>query len=290
MFGTEILEVLIGLFLVYFVLSTMASALTEVVSSLLALRAANLEKGVKMLLQDDEAAIGAFYAHPVIRALTPPGESRFGVGQQRPSYIPADLFAKVYLAIPGDMGSAVNQVFAAFGGATHPDLEKNVAKWFDQAMDRVTGWYKRKAQLIILVFGAAAIVVSNADTIAIANALWQDDTIREQIVAVAQREADAGQASDSSAEDELDTSTALRSELSSLQILGWEEANPDIEDPRERPVGWGWASKLVGFLITLGAVSLGAPFWFDMMSKLLSLRRGGTQSAGGAGNIPQRVT
>jgi len=34
----------------------------------------------------------------------------------------------------------------------------------------------------------------------------------------------------------------------------------------------GWAIKLVGFLISAVAARQGAPFWFDLLRKLVSLR------------------
>lgn len=300
MFGSEILEVVVGLILVYFVLSVMASALTEMVAAFFGLRANELAKGVKMLLQDDADAVQKFFDHPVIKALRPPtakapklpGTKRFFGNGGLPSYIPADTFARVYLSLRTSLGvnAAPDQVINAFGGSANMQaLQKEIERWFDDAMDRVAGWYKRKAKVIVIVFGAIAVIFANADTISMANSLWQDPTIRDQVVAIAERQQSAGQ---SQTDADLSESAALRDELSSLKILGWEEPDEDIDDPRERPTTvWAWVVKIVGLTITVGAVSMGAPFWFDMMSKLLSLRTAGSlPSAGAAGNKPARTT
>ena len=72
--------------------------------------------------------------------------------------------------------------------------------------------------------------------------------------------------------------------------IGWTSAPPaasaNNSDFRQWP-GWPWGSKgplqwlgdwnniiahhLVGWLITVIAVSLGAPFWFDLLSKIISI-------------------
>ena len=82
----------------------------------------------------------------------------------------------------------------------------------------------------------------------------------------------------------------IRDQLSGLTLLGWVGQSEEINDPRETPVGWeNWLLKGIGLVVTIGAVSLGAPFWFDLMSQLLSVRSrlsGGQASGGGAGNIP----
>ena len=44
--------------------------------------------------------------------------------------------------------------------------------------------------------------------------------------------------------------------------LGWTEAIPYEQ----------WPQRLLGWLITALAVSLGAPFWFDMLGKFMTVR------------------
>ena len=65
-----------------------------------------------------------------------------------------------------------------------------------------------------------------------------------------------------------------------MGLLGWKPANTP-NDPRSLPSGWGWPMKVVGLLITAFAAALGAPFWFDMLSKIMSVR-----SAGSSPNDP----
>jgi hypothetical protein len=60
---------------------------------------------------------------------------------------------------------------------------KNVEDWYDGAMDRVSGWYKRHVQWILLGIGFLTAIFINADSINIAKALFQDKTLRDAIVA-----------------------------------------------------------------------------------------------------------
>jgi hypothetical protein len=58
-----------------------------------------------------------------------------------------------------------------------------IAQWFDDGMDRVSGWYKRRSQQ--LVFGIALVitVALNIDTLLIADRLSRDATLRSLVVA-----------------------------------------------------------------------------------------------------------
>ena len=62
--------------------------------------------------------------------------------------------------------------------------------------------------------------------------------------------------------------------------MGWQ---PELEKLNknlpQNLLGWGYiaAVKIVGILLTTIAVSLGAPFWFDMLNKLVNLRSTGVK-------------
>lgn len=63
----------------------------------------------------------------------------------------------------------------------------------------------------------------------------------------------------------------------------------DIENLKfsEKQIG-GWATTLCGWFITALAISLGAPFWFDLLNKLVQLRNSGKKPEEVTnGNLPQ---
>src|SRR5262245_29214850 len=92
--GIAALDVLIGLFFLYFVLSTVCSAINEAISQTLNLRAKNLERGIRNLLNDPKS-VTAFYEHWRVQALFKPPLPR--IGTRPPSYIPSRVFALTVL-------------------------------------------------------------------------------------------------------------------------------------------------------------------------------------------------
>jgi len=84
-------------------------------------------------------------------------------------------------------------LLALYDGAGQ-DVERfrnSVKTWFDDSMDRVSGWYKRKVQLIVLALTVALCLVLNLDTFSLAISLWGDSTERAAVVSVAQQKLQA---------------------------------------------------------------------------------------------------
>jgi len=54
---------------------------------------------------------------------------------------------------------------------------------------------------------------------------------------------------------------------------------PRFAEPSEENSNAAWFLKLVGWLITALAVSLGGPFWFDLLNRLVDLRGAGPRPA-----------
>jgi hypothetical protein len=61
-------------------------------------------------------------------------------------------------------------------------FKANIENWFNENMDRVGGWYKRRAQEILLVLSLVLAVACNVNTIQIVKALSLNPTLRESIV------------------------------------------------------------------------------------------------------------
>jgi hypothetical protein len=144
---------------------------------------------------------------------------------------------------------------------------KNIEMWYDSTMDRVSSWYKQRSQRIILLLGLFVAVTANADTITIINSLSQDQAMRSSLVAAAQEYAKI-QPQDANGTAEQRIGNNLK-EIEKLGLpVGWNR-----DDPRLVPNGyWGWVSKVFGWLLTAVAVSLGAPFWFDLLNKFMAAR------------------
>ncbi len=291
MFGSMALEMAISLSLLYLLLGLMCSVLNEWVAGLLNMRANNLWDGVRNLLYDLEGTGPAkqLYNHPLIKNLAKPGKI--------PSYVPSRTFAlalfdlvapahdstktktlqdirNAVATLPNEQvkGALVTLIDEAEG-----DLKKareNVERWYDDAMDRVSGWYKRKTQVFILVWALAVTLSVNADTILIANTLARDATLRASLVAMAE-----GTAKEPLSQDAKETTGRVQqmsAEIKKLGLpIGWSR---EFDDPKSIPSGGGGGPlKGIGLVLTTIAVSLGAPFWFDVLNKLVNIRSVGKQ-------------
>jgi hypothetical protein len=278
-FGSEILEVAIGMGALYLVLSLVCSAITEAVARAFAMCSSTLKSGVENLLSDPngKGLAETFYAHPLVKGLYRQGWFDRKVGRGgKPSYISPRVFRLALLdTLPSANstldGNAVSKLRSRVANIEDDGLKKallvclydaneigeaqaNVERWFREAMERVSGWYRRKMQLIILGVAAAMSIALNVDSFDVANSLWNDAALRDSVVAASQK--DTGQA--------LSKDLAIvENQLGKLGLpLGW----------RSLPVGLvAWASKIAGLLFTTIALSLGAPFWFDLLSRFVGV-------------------
>ena len=434
--GSTFLEVAIGLVFVYLLLSSVCSALNEMIESWLKNRAADLERGIRELL-DPNGTIGAtsivsrIYDHPLINSLYQGSYERFAKylgysGWWRwlarlfhrpnlPSYIPARNFALALMdtilpansaaparAPAGAVGSGttnatppVTPAAPVAAGAPDPfqtlrdaiststiitdntrkallalvdaagrDVSKareNLETWFNSSMDRVSGWYKRRAQIIIFILGIAVTIALNADTVAIIKKLSTDKPLRDSLVAAAETyakenatptptptpvagatpaqttltpsatttpaaspaakpspPASASPSPSPSASPNASPSPSPSAQPSGSPAKGaTASASPSptplpecVRDPNSPecklaqnkeeikslglPIGWsggdqfntwpgnhwkrpgGWWDQLqfhwLGWFITAIAISLGAPFWFDLLNKFIVVR------------------
>ncbi len=103
---------------------------------------------------------------------------------------------------------------------------KNVEKWFNDAMDRLSGLYKRKVQKASFLAGLLLAIFLNIDSIGIAVALWREPTLRQTIVM--QAEAYIQQQSQGAEEEGMPvvspviTIKALQDQLRDLTLpVGW---------------------------------------------------------------------
>lgn len=164
----------------------------------------------------------------------------------------------------------VMQALMTLVDAAEDDISKareNIEAWFDSTMDRVTGWYKRRTQVILLFLGLVIAIAVNADTIIISNSLSHDQALRQSLVTAAQEYAKS-QPQDTADGAEQRVNKNLE-EIRKLGLpVGWNK-----DDPRTIPTTFeGWAIKVLGWLLTAIAISLGASFWFDLLNKFIRVR------------------
>ena len=298
--GNAALDVLVGLFFMFFLLSIVCSSINEGIAVALSLRARFLEQGIWKLL-DGEVNAREFYEHWRIQALTKPA-GRVVKRVRKPSYLPSRAFALTLLdkyapAGPGhttvvqrvkhavtekeaELPETVKGVLSDALAEAHGREERlraSIERSFDDVMDRASGWYKRRVQLFLFVIAVALVAAFNADTFAIGQRLWKDDALRAAAVAQADRAVVAGGAACKSTttpgSTPVDVVTTCVNEVRALQIpLGWSHDT----SPHSFASVLG---KIAGLLVTAFALTLGAPFWFDLLGKVSRLRGSGPPAA-----------
>ena len=200
------------------------------------------------------------------------------------------------------------EVYAQQGEQAVAGMRVNLETWFNDAMDRLSGAYKRRAQLIALIIGFIVALILNVDTIRVATSLWREPTLRQAIVAEAQNYTQTDTSQASTATSPLDNIPALETQLQALNIpFGWtidsfdtagrkcsllpirkdqvwgmpsrdDQGLPVCEKIKDLPVDLhSWFIKILGLLITGLAAAQGAPFWFDILKKLVNVRGTGTK-------------
>lgn len=287
---TIVLQVVIGLAFMFAVLSLVTSGISELISSVFGMRSHTLEQGVMNLL-DDPSEAKVVYGHPLIQSLYKSGRSRIGV-RHLPSYMPAAKFALALLdsKVPAAIGKAASpETITSTIDGLPPGRVKDsldvlwreaqgdarrfragVEKWFDDGMERVSGWYKRRIQIILICLGLAVAAGLNANTLTVTERLWVDAPLRNAIVEQAQNAAPPDSADKQQVDAAFDN---IQSGLDTVQGLslpiGWGKDN--------RPVLRTWWVSLIGWLLTAVAVSLGAPFWFDVLGRAARFRSTGVR-------------
>jgi hypothetical protein len=71
-----------------------------------------------------------------------------------------------------------------------------VGDWFDQTMDRVTGWYVRRAKWVLFLLGLLLAAIVNFDVIGYGNQLLNDEGLRQRIAVQAEAAAAAERVGD----------------------------------------------------------------------------------------------
>lgn len=330
-------------------------------------------------LEPEKTLAGKFYEQPLIKYL---GDSKFF---KKPPYLGKENFSKNLMDLLKELGNEMLQkenattlekVQAALGighnGKAHPRIEKDTLKylrslledanndldkfrastekWFDDTMQRASGWYKRHIQLILFTIGMALAVTFNVDTVQIITRLSKDDKARDQMVQMAAEYSKNNTVSRTkTGKDSITDLNAYHKRMDSLTkavdsllakdiknanglvAIGWDipkhfnsyenqcfgddELEKDcksclawvrsekqaLTDQLSRPQRLRYIActilkdplKVFGFFITALAISLGAPFWFDLLKKMMQLRGDGLKPENNtpspAGNVVPTV-
>jgi hypothetical protein len=271
MFGSTVLEVAVGLTFCYASVALIVSTVQETLASALRLRARTLLAGVKSMLNDPgfTALARAMYTHPLVN---PHDDGEAGDARAiklKPSYIEPKHFAIALVdsiqSIPGDYAQLGRDIDAIVdpqlkrvlsslhqrAGGDAALFQASVEGWFDSAMERVSGSYKRRSLMVSLLLSLALAVIFNIDSIHLFKALWQHSALTAQLgmtpLVLDSRTIDA---------------------LWTLPI-GWSQM-PTTFDRALMLSALGW-------VLTASTALFGAPFWFSLLQRTIQIRGTGAK-------------
>jgi hypothetical protein len=150
-------------------------------------------------------------------------------------------------------------------------LQTSLELWFDGQMDRVSGSYKRWAKRWVIPIAIFVAFAFNIDTLSMSRSLYTDSGVRAAVLAAASSDelcppVAGGQPSPS------DCVPDKIEDLEQLQLpVGWTQARWQQATSSVSAL----SLKLIGLLLTAAAAALGAPFWFDALNRIGSLRNVG---------------
>ncbi len=188
-------------------------------------------------------------------------------------------------------------------------LKPLVDEWFKSFETQVSAWYRQKTQVVLVGLSVLVACAANLDTVAMVRALSTDNQLREALVAKALEVSDkdninalldtAGLAAAKQAVGAAQAASMAASDVAVLQVKVDEErrkvfeaSSTLMEDVTSTglPIGWRgvdimamdrWerVRKIIGLLMSGFALSLGAPFWFDLLQKVAAMRSVGRNLA-----------
>ena len=323
MFDGVMLDVVIGLTVLFFVSSLAASAIVETVGGFLHRRSKNLWDTIDLMLgkarlgPEGAAVVDLLYRQPFVTALVRPTARPFfepgaeaqdratrvpGRGavtidrtlsaQERrrrfygPHILPARDFADSLIEVVRPGGTAeteaaglreavdglpdgalrdqLGRVLVGAGDTMH-EARTAIEDWYERHMELVSVWYRRQTRWFLFLAGLVMAVVLNLDAVHAGATLYRDDDVRAAVIeeaqVVARTECSIVDGADAVADvdclrDEIDGAVSLP--------IGW--AEPDT-------TAGAWVLRVLGWVVVAGSVTIGAPFWFDLLRRALAVRR-----------------
>ena len=257
--------------------------------------------------------VDAFYEHPLVQTLSKGDNGRPSyippevVGQVVEALITANAagasLANAVEALPetstGNRIKALLKMFATRVGEDSVAFRKVVETHFDAVMDRASGWFKRRQQTIALIASAVLVLGANVDTVALAISLASSPAARERVVEIAEERLREAQTIENTLAEQV---RASKAEGTSTEVQVTQQSENALKHAKQQageaftaldqakselqsaglaigwkawPAGNQWLAKIAGLLVSIFAVSLGAPFWFDLLQGFMQVRAAG---------------
>ena len=272
------LQTLLALVGLIFVLSVIVQAVQEVFKAVLKTKADTIEKTI----------IGFMGTHlrldQVQKALQPRGLDITAL-----EHFSKDDFRHLLDGIQLDEPQLKDII--ASGTATVDQVKDNIAASYDAARAKFQAAYTKRNKLFAIAFSFVVVLLLDSNLISIYQELAADQVMAQAIAGKAQKATCGAPQQGTVQSDDLDTiykanRDCIKTTLQEYPILvRWYQVEGSW-----RPMWWvhgkDWRdpfTAIFGFLVMWGLVSLGAPFWNDVLKGMTgvnnALNMGGTKSS-----------
>jgi hypothetical protein len=299
---TALVDVAIGLSVIFMGTALLVTIVNEYISQLFRLRASELTRNLATLLNAPELKTlveknAAFkplldmtnqvrtYVDPIILAQVMVGSLRETAAQTGTA--PVASMAELVGAIDKLPASSIKSALWTLAqSATSVDkFVKGVSIWVDRSLIVLGEGYKQRMRLITLLLGFAIAIAFNVDTLNMAQRLYGDKELRDQLSVAAEQYVqkvspevfdrcnkltpeDRKKAAECEPIQRMAASITQRGATFAKLPIGWDTADWATTD------GTIWGLRFLGWIMTALAISLGAPFWFDALNRVVNVRHG----------------
>jgi hypothetical protein len=162
----------------------------------------------------------------------------------------------------------------------------SVAGWYDSRMAALSTWYRKRSRFVAFGLGLLVVLAFNVDAIGVPQELWQNENVRDLVVAVA----DTSTVELEACRDVADRLTCVEGTVDQLVDiglpLGWDVGTDcdgtcdGLLETISYAVGTGGGGvraagvKLVGWVLAAAALAMGASFWYDVLTRATGFKKG----------------
>ncbi len=298
----QVLEVVVGLVLVYYILGSIVSTITQIINESLETRGAALEKYLIQAAGDKAIDLKNL---PQIKALRPIRYANWwnvfgaGIEEKKVEKIPVATLVSGYFDVAGlscKAAFAPDELVAILTGLPDSEAKEALLHWvgqgvteidalrnrasdyFNGILNQAQATFKARARSVVIILSLLVTLILGTDTIQMARDLWGDAALRAAAAAQANQVTSQPPGNQSALSPQnVEQTLELPLKFSWFQTTGL----PANSTPTNT-VGYVLL-KVLGLLITAAAVSQGSSFWYDVLKRLTG-QTGGQPAAASDGD------
>lgn len=276
-----VIELLLALVFTLLMMSLLASSILEGLALIFGFRNKKLLKALELMLGK-----GPLYKDFIQH----PGFTQLGIAEsgwhKTPSYLSAEQFisllhrmipmdqleSKGIESLPVELPRELTENLVMYwkeAGGNESEFRVKLKQWYENIMERFSKGYKNFSKKMLLIIGLVLSLTLNIEVIELGQVLIQQAEVRQTFQLAAQKLATEN-SGEKVADDDIEAALRMLVQYGSGPMSsipwGWES----------NPIGsWetsNWVWKGLGWLLTAGAIAMGAPFWYDLLRKLLAIK------------------